>query len=168
MISAPVTHRSIISFRFPFDRIKIDQSFVRELGKRADCIAIVRAATALGRGGCALTGRLHGSPRLSVQSAGARFRDVRPASRPAAGPGTTALRHAGPGYSQHRGGTCGGGSRRWIAGLHDSCCQPLRFPAETVTRAVIIGFQRPTALGGVAAEPHLTSSHPAPMGRKVA
>jgi diguanylate cyclase (GGDEF)-like protein len=34
--------------RFPFDRIKIDQSFVRELGKRADCIAIVRAVTALG------------------------------------------------------------------------------------------------------------------------
>jgi diguanylate cyclase (GGDEF)-like protein/PAS domain S-box-containing protein len=34
--------------RFPFDRIKIDQSFVRGLGKRADCIAIVRAVTALG------------------------------------------------------------------------------------------------------------------------
>jgi diguanylate cyclase (GGDEF)-like protein len=34
--------------RFPFDRIKIDQSFVRDLGKRADCIAIVRAVTALG------------------------------------------------------------------------------------------------------------------------
>ncbi|MGA3002334.1 MAG: EAL domain-containing protein [Acetobacteraceae bacterium] len=35
--------------RFPFDRIKIDQSFVRELGKRRDCDAIVRAAIALGR-----------------------------------------------------------------------------------------------------------------------
>ncbi len=34
--------------RFPFDRIKIDQSFVRELGKRSDCIAIVRAVTTLG------------------------------------------------------------------------------------------------------------------------
>src|ERR1700722_3867158 len=34
--------------RFPFDRIKIDQSFVRDLDKRADCIAIVRAVTALG------------------------------------------------------------------------------------------------------------------------
>jgi EAL domain-containing protein (putative c-di-GMP-specific phosphodiesterase class I) len=34
--------------RFPFDRIKIDQSFVRELGKQADCIAIVRAVAALG------------------------------------------------------------------------------------------------------------------------
>ena len=35
--------------RFPFDRIKIDQSFVRELGKRRDCDTIVRAAIALGR-----------------------------------------------------------------------------------------------------------------------
>jgi diguanylate cyclase (GGDEF)-like protein len=34
--------------RFPFDRIKIDQSFVRELGKQTDCIAIVRAVTKLG------------------------------------------------------------------------------------------------------------------------
>jgi EAL domain-containing protein (putative c-di-GMP-specific phosphodiesterase class I) len=34
--------------RFPFDRIKIDQSFVRELGERADCGAIVKAVTALG------------------------------------------------------------------------------------------------------------------------
>jgi diguanylate cyclase (GGDEF)-like protein/PAS domain S-box-containing protein len=34
--------------RFPFDRIKIDQSFVRGLGKQADCGAIVRAVTALG------------------------------------------------------------------------------------------------------------------------
>jgi diguanylate cyclase (GGDEF)-like protein len=35
--------------RFPFDRIKIDQSFVRELGKQRDCDAIVRAVTALTR-----------------------------------------------------------------------------------------------------------------------
>ena len=34
--------------RFPFDRIKIDQSFVRDLGKQQDCIAIIRAAAALG------------------------------------------------------------------------------------------------------------------------
>jgi diguanylate cyclase (GGDEF)-like protein len=33
--------------RFPFDRIKIDQSFVRELGTRQDCGAIVRAVAAL-------------------------------------------------------------------------------------------------------------------------
>jgi diguanylate cyclase (GGDEF)-like protein/PAS domain S-box-containing protein len=32
---------------FPFDRIKIDQSFVRELGKRRDCSAIVRAVADL-------------------------------------------------------------------------------------------------------------------------
>jgi diguanylate cyclase (GGDEF)-like protein len=33
---------------FPFDKIKIDQSFVRELSTREDCIAIVRAVTGLG------------------------------------------------------------------------------------------------------------------------
>jgi diguanylate cyclase (GGDEF)-like protein len=35
--------------RFPFDRIKIDQSFIRELGKPDDSIAIVRAVVTLGR-----------------------------------------------------------------------------------------------------------------------
>jgi diguanylate cyclase (GGDEF)-like protein len=35
--------------RFPFDRIKIDQSFVRELGKQRDCGAIVRAVIGLSR-----------------------------------------------------------------------------------------------------------------------
>ena len=34
--------------RFPFDRIKIDQSFVREMETETDCIAIVRAVTTLG------------------------------------------------------------------------------------------------------------------------
>jgi EAL domain-containing protein (putative c-di-GMP-specific phosphodiesterase class I) len=33
--------------RFPFDRIKIDQSFVRELGSKQDCDAIIRAVTGL-------------------------------------------------------------------------------------------------------------------------
>jgi EAL domain-containing protein (putative c-di-GMP-specific phosphodiesterase class I) len=33
---------------FPFDKIKIDRSFIRELGKRDDCIAIIRAVTRLG------------------------------------------------------------------------------------------------------------------------
>ena len=35
--------------RFPFDKIKIDQSFVRGLGEREDCDAIVRAVIGLGR-----------------------------------------------------------------------------------------------------------------------
>jgi predicted signal transduction protein with EAL and GGDEF domain len=35
--------------RFPFDRIKIDQSFVRELGQHHDSLSIVRAVTTLGR-----------------------------------------------------------------------------------------------------------------------
>ena len=34
---------------FPFDRIKIDRSFVRELAKNADCAAIVSAVAGLGR-----------------------------------------------------------------------------------------------------------------------
>jgi EAL domain-containing protein (putative c-di-GMP-specific phosphodiesterase class I) len=35
--------------RFPFDRIKIDQSFVRELSSKQDCGAIIRAVTSLSR-----------------------------------------------------------------------------------------------------------------------
>ena len=34
---------------FPFDKIKIDQSFVRELGKREDSLAIIRAVISLGK-----------------------------------------------------------------------------------------------------------------------
>src|SRR6185295_16154390 len=32
---------------FPFDRVKIDQSFIRELGRQEDCGAIVRAVVSL-------------------------------------------------------------------------------------------------------------------------
>jgi EAL domain-containing protein (putative c-di-GMP-specific phosphodiesterase class I) len=34
---------------FPFDKIKIDRSFVRDLAQRPDCLAIVRAISGLGR-----------------------------------------------------------------------------------------------------------------------
>jgi predicted signal transduction protein with EAL and GGDEF domain len=34
---------------FPFDKIKIDRSFVKDLAKRSDCVAIVRAISSLGR-----------------------------------------------------------------------------------------------------------------------
>src|SRR5665213_3147640 len=34
---------------FPFDKIKIDRSFIRELGKENDCVAIIRAIIRLGR-----------------------------------------------------------------------------------------------------------------------
>ncbi|SDR94403.1 putative bifunctional diguanylate cyclase/phosphodiesterase [Bradyrhizobium canariense] len=34
---------------FPFDKIKIDRSFVKDLGERPDCVAIVRAISGLGR-----------------------------------------------------------------------------------------------------------------------
>jgi diguanylate cyclase (GGDEF)-like protein len=35
--------------RFPFDKIKIDQSFVRAMTERVDCLAIIRAVIGLGR-----------------------------------------------------------------------------------------------------------------------
>ena len=34
--------------RFPFDKIKIDRSFIHELGKENDCVAIIRAVMRLG------------------------------------------------------------------------------------------------------------------------
>ena len=34
---------------FPFDKIKIDRSFVNDLAQRPDCVAIVRAISGLGR-----------------------------------------------------------------------------------------------------------------------
>jgi predicted signal transduction protein with EAL and GGDEF domain len=34
---------------FPFDKIKIDRSFVKEFVERTDCVAIVRAISGLGR-----------------------------------------------------------------------------------------------------------------------
>jgi EAL domain-containing protein (putative c-di-GMP-specific phosphodiesterase class I) len=34
---------------FPFDKIKIDRSFIRELGKENDCVAIIRAVIRLGK-----------------------------------------------------------------------------------------------------------------------
>jgi len=41
---------------FPFDKIKIDQSFVRDLMKRSECRAIISSVLALGRGlGIAIT-----------------------------------------------------------------------------------------------------------------
>ena len=33
---------------FPFDKIKIDRSFICELGKKSDCVVIIRAVLALG------------------------------------------------------------------------------------------------------------------------
>jgi EAL domain-containing protein (putative c-di-GMP-specific phosphodiesterase class I) len=40
---------------FPFDKIKIDRSFVHELAKNADCAAIVSAVAGLGHSLCIAT-----------------------------------------------------------------------------------------------------------------
>lgn len=76
------TRRSAICTNSPFDKIKIDQSFVRELSARPEAKAIIRAITGLGvslgihhrrgRGDRRSTrasarGRLHGSPGLPDQ-----------------------------------------------------------------------------------------------------
>ena len=37
------------SGKFPFDKIKIDRFFVKDLANRSDCVAIVRAISGLGR-----------------------------------------------------------------------------------------------------------------------
>ena len=76
--------------RFPFDKIKIDQSFVRELASQGDSIAIIRAVAALGRSLGIITiaegvgdkratfaspfGRMYPGARLSLQCAAAGHR----------------------------------------------------------------------------------------------
>ena len=49
-ISAPAIRRLSYLRSFPFDKIKIDQSFVRDLGANRDAQAIVRAIISLGTG----------------------------------------------------------------------------------------------------------------------
>ena len=47
-ISAPDIRRSSYLRSFPFDKIKIDRSFIREFGKENDCVVIIRAVIRLG------------------------------------------------------------------------------------------------------------------------
>ena len=87
---------------FPFDKIKIDRSFVSELATREDSMAIVRAVTGLGKSlGIVTTaegvetdaqfdllapGGLHAGARLSVQPAASRRRGGEHADTAAAAP----------------------------------------------------------------------------------
>ena len=75
--------------RFPFDRIKIDQSFVRELGGPRDCSAIVRAVVQLSRDlGMATTAEGVETPEQLRQLAAAGCTDIQGYlfSRPVPGP----------------------------------------------------------------------------------
>ena len=87
---------------FPFDKIKIDRSFVSELATREDSMAIVRAVTGLGKSlGIVTTaegvetdaqfdllapGGLHAGARLSVQPPASRRRGGEHADTAAAAP----------------------------------------------------------------------------------
>jgi EAL domain-containing protein (putative c-di-GMP-specific phosphodiesterase class I) len=49
-MGADAGHASLSYLRsFPFDKIKIDQSFVREMARRPDCLAIVNSVADLAR-----------------------------------------------------------------------------------------------------------------------
>jgi len=50
MISARAIPACFILRRFPFDKLKIDRSFVHSIEKAADAAAIVHAVVSLGRG----------------------------------------------------------------------------------------------------------------------
>ena len=115
--------------RFPFDKLKIDRSFVRSIEKAADAAAIVHAIVSLGRGlGMKVTAE-------GVETATSNCSCVRPACTPcrATASGvrsalpkfrrafryralfspTKFLQHwrADPGYTQGQPGAAGGGER---------------------------------------------------------
>ena len=100
--------------RFPFDRIKIDQSFVRELGKQADCGAIVRAVIALG------TRSRHGDHRRGRGDAGAASTRWRGRGAPTSRAICSAGRFLCGDDSRHATNAC-----RWSR----TCCgRPLSWP----------------------------------------
>ena len=92
---------------FPFDKIKIDQSFVRDLGANRDAQAIVRAIISLGMGlgvtitaegveteaelSCLRAEGCHEGAGLSVQPRAAQRRDRRTPE----GPARPGIRRAG-------------------------------------------------------------------------
>ncbi len=85
---------------FPFDKIKIDRSFVHELAKNADCAAIVSAVAGLGRSlriGTVAEGVETEDQLLLVRSAGCTHAQGYLFGRPCP---VEALRF--PGVGQHR------------------------------------------------------------------
>jgi EAL domain-containing protein (putative c-di-GMP-specific phosphodiesterase class I) len=70
--------------RFPFDKLKIDSSFVRSIEKAADAAAIVRAVVSLGRGlGMKVMAGRRGRRTASVPARRRRAFDARLPLRPA-------------------------------------------------------------------------------------
>ena len=72
MISAPDIPSLGYLRSFPFDKIKIDQTFVRELTEKEDCRAIVRAVIGLGRDPPYVHHRGRGRDRRTARPAASR------------------------------------------------------------------------------------------------
>jgi predicted signal transduction protein with EAL and GGDEF domain len=101
---------------FPFDKIKIDRSFVREILDRTDCVAIVRVISGLGRSlGIATTAERRGDRRAARAAAHRRL-------------------YGGTGLSVQRGAARGGAKRAvgafWRAGIAGglTLSAPPRYP----------------------------------------
>jgi EAL domain-containing protein (putative c-di-GMP-specific phosphodiesterase class I) len=94
--------------RFPFDKLKIDRSFVRSIERAADAAAIVHAIVSLSRGlGMQVTseGVETGDQQLSLRAAGAHsmqgYRFGRPARSPKSAHGSSRPAPSCPPKHQH-------------------------------------------------------------------
>ncbi len=94
--------------RFPFDKLKIERSFVRSIERAADAAAIVHAIVSLSRGlGMQVTseGVETGDQQLSLRAAGAHsmqgYRFGRPARSPKSAHGSSRPAPSCPPKHQH-------------------------------------------------------------------
>jgi predicted signal transduction protein with EAL and GGDEF domain len=103
---------------FPFDKIKIDRSFVHDLAERPDCMAIIRAVTGLGASlGIATTAE---GVETRAQLDRLRAEGCTEALR-------LSVQRAMPGGRRHgahrAGATCGqGGAKTAVIGVTDTPC----------------------------------------------
>ena len=114
---------------FPFDKIKIDKSFVQEMPNRADCAAIVCAVTSLGRSlqiDTTAEGVETPEQFTLLQAAGCTQAQGYPV-QPAAAGGRTRFRSARAGPPQGRSGL----NRAFFACRREALfsTEPISFPA---------------------------------------